>query len=141
MEVMDEHDCQGSSCKCADPYGKAKQCNIEDCDKPVVGRGWCKKHYERWRRYRDPLFTPRPFNGSIPGAGRGHRDSPSKLTAEEYLAQLERETDASIRRDLALYGEVRRWPRRTQGDTFTGHGRHERLEELEALENPPGIVT
>jgi hypothetical protein len=136
-----DHNCQGASCKCADPYGVPKLCSIEDCDNPRVGRGWCRKHYRRWQRHGDPLFTPSsPFGGSIPGAGRGRKDNPRKLSAEEYQDQLERETEASIRRDLALYGEVRRWPSRKHGDTFTGHSRHERLEELEALENPPGIV-
>lgn len=30
-------------------------CTIEGCDKPVKARGWCIKHYTRWKRYRDPL--------------------------------------------------------------------------------------
>lgn len=25
-----------------------KQCVIEGCSKPVVARGWCRKHYNRW---------------------------------------------------------------------------------------------
>ncbi len=24
------------------------QCSIPDCDKPTVGRGWCRRHYRRW---------------------------------------------------------------------------------------------
>ena len=24
------------------------QCSIPDCDKPTVGRGWCRRHYHRW---------------------------------------------------------------------------------------------
>jgi len=30
-------------------------CVIEECGKPVNGRGWCYTHYARWRRYGDPL--------------------------------------------------------------------------------------
>ena len=32
-----------------------KQCAIEECDKPVKGRGWCNTHWKRWRKYGDPL--------------------------------------------------------------------------------------
>lgn len=31
-----------------------KTCSIEDCDGPVVGWGWCRAHYKRWRRYGSP---------------------------------------------------------------------------------------
>lgn len=30
-------------------------CSIPDCDKPVVARGWCINHYNRWRHHSDPL--------------------------------------------------------------------------------------
>lgn len=33
---------------------------IEDgrpCEKPVIARGWCRMHYNRWRRNGDPLIT------------------------------------------------------------------------------------
>lgn len=30
-------------------------CVIEGCDSPVAGRGWCRMHYMRWRRWGDPL--------------------------------------------------------------------------------------
>ena len=31
-----------------------KLCSIEGCEKPVHNiRGWCSKHYQRWRRYGD----------------------------------------------------------------------------------------
>lgn len=29
-------------------------CSVEDCDNPARGRGWCPKHYARWRRNGDP---------------------------------------------------------------------------------------
>lgn len=29
-------------------------CSIEECGGKVLARGWCGKHYERWRRYGDP---------------------------------------------------------------------------------------
>lgn len=34
-------------------------CTITDCTKPVLARGWCVNHYDRWRRLGDPNATPR----------------------------------------------------------------------------------
>lgn len=31
-----------------------KSCSIDGCDKAVLARGWCPKHYKRWRYYADP---------------------------------------------------------------------------------------
>lgn len=36
-------------------------CTIPDCGKPVVGRGWCSKHYAAWRNYGDPLHSTRRY--------------------------------------------------------------------------------
>lgn len=33
------------------------ECSIDGCGLPVAGRGWCTKHWTRWRRYGDPNFT------------------------------------------------------------------------------------
>jgi hypothetical protein len=58
------------------------------------------------------------FSGSIAGTNgkpgpqsqpRHPGDKPLSVSGEEYLALLWRETDASIRLDLAKYGEIRRW--------------------------------
>lgn len=34
-----------------------KVCKINGCKDKIVARGWCNKHYKRWKRYDDPLFT------------------------------------------------------------------------------------
>src|SRR5688572_22785655 len=36
-------------------YKKLKVCDIEGCDNNHFGRGYCEKHYNRWRRHGDPL--------------------------------------------------------------------------------------
>jgi hypothetical protein len=40
------------------PLGRPP-CTIEGCDKPNVGRGWCSKHWTRWKRYGDPEYRIR----------------------------------------------------------------------------------
>lgn len=30
-------------------------CSIDGCDNRIEARGWCNRHYLRWRRYGDPL--------------------------------------------------------------------------------------
>jgi hypothetical protein len=36
-------------------------CSIVDCERPVVARGWCSMHWQRWRRHGDPLVVlPHP---------------------------------------------------------------------------------
>ena len=32
-----------------------KTCTIDECGKPHLARGWCSAHYDKWRKYGDPL--------------------------------------------------------------------------------------
>jgi hypothetical protein len=34
--------------------GTPRTCSINGCEDPVKGRGWCAKHYKRWRTHGDP---------------------------------------------------------------------------------------
>lgn len=52
-------------------------CSIAGCDKPTVGRGWCRKHYGRWHRHGDPLYVTPPTAPTerlcdIEGCGQPH---------------------------------------------------------------------
>ncbi|MGP5098368.1 HNH endonuclease [Brachybacterium alimentarium] len=40
----------------------AESCSIEGCGTKRYARGWCEKHYTRWRRNGDPNVTQRHFN-------------------------------------------------------------------------------
>lgn len=40
-----------------------RMCSIPGCSKVLLARGWCGKHYERWRRHGDPNYTERPTWG------------------------------------------------------------------------------
>lgn len=34
-------------------------CQVTGCDTQPVARGWCEKHYRRWKKHGDPLMTLR----------------------------------------------------------------------------------
>lgn len=38
-----------------------ENCTIEDCEGAKYGRGWCKRHWQRWYRRGDPL-AGRPYH-------------------------------------------------------------------------------
>jgi hypothetical protein len=91
-EIEAHERCAGASCSCNDPYAKPKQ-----------------------RQFRAEVT---PFSGPIAGTkgvsstrteGKRHSgDRPLSPAGEEFLAKLWRETESSLRYDLAKYGEVRR---------------------------------
>lgn len=35
-------------------------CSVSGCDKKVLARGWCRKHYWRWKNHGDPLRPRAP---------------------------------------------------------------------------------
>jgi hypothetical protein len=38
-----------------------KKCTIDSCDRNPLSRGWCQRHYSKWRLYGDPLAgRPKP---------------------------------------------------------------------------------
>lgn len=56
-----------------------QRCSVGDCTRGVYARGWCSKHYARWRAHGDPSMvkqprTPRPADGlcTIPGCSRDY---------------------------------------------------------------------
>ena len=46
------------------------ECKIEACDTPSKVRGWCSKHYMRWRRYGHTIRKEYPKICSIENCGR-----------------------------------------------------------------------
>lgn len=39
-----------------------KICSVNGCDQRMLARGWCKRHYERWKRNGDPVAPGGPRN-------------------------------------------------------------------------------
>ena len=39
-------------------------CSIPECGRKVVGRGWCSRHWQRWKNHGDPLARlNKPWDG------------------------------------------------------------------------------
>lgn len=36
-------------------------CTVEGCERQHAARGWCQKHYARWRKHGDPLAVGVPY--------------------------------------------------------------------------------
>lgn len=34
-----------------------KVCSIADCDRPLIARSYCGRHYQRWRKHGDPEYV------------------------------------------------------------------------------------
>lgn len=45
-----------------------RTCSVDGCDDPHLARGWCRTHYQRWRKHGDPL-APSPRGSRV-----GHCD-------------------------------------------------------------------
>lgn len=37
---------------------RRSRCSVEGCGLTAHARGWCSKHYNRWRKHGDALWTP-----------------------------------------------------------------------------------
>lgn len=38
-----------------------RACSVNGCGAPLLARGWCKRHYDRWRRHGDPHICLKPM--------------------------------------------------------------------------------
>lgn len=52
--------------------GIMKICKAEDCGKDAIAKGFCNKHYRRFKKHGDPLYKKELRICSIEGCGRKH---------------------------------------------------------------------
>jgi hypothetical protein len=51
-------------------------CSVDECHGPVVARGWCAKHYCRWKSSGDPLIVRKRQPGPVKACSEGDCGKP-----------------------------------------------------------------
>ena len=70
-----------------------RTCSVRDCDEPTEARGFCVKHYSRWRRRGDPLKVGRETQSTTYGAVHQRINRVFPRTGRcEYCGQRQRRT-------------------------------------------------
>lgn len=66
-----------------------KFCSIEGCQTGVTSLGYCSKHYQRFSRYGDPLFTKiERYKGPCSVAGCKNKSVSKKLCGAHYSKMM-----------------------------------------------------
>lgn len=60
-----------------------RKCSIQGCTNTPHSRGWCGKHYTRWRKWGDPEYLPPP----------GRRRRTPEESAEVFWAKVDKAGD------------------------------------------------
>ena len=76
-------------------------CSIPDCARPAVTRGWCARHYQRWRQTGDPLHGS-PVKPKPRGPGR----PPAQPRPQIRMTSLADEPPAKLRRLLRAARDI-----------------------------------
>src|SRR4051812_41783929 len=82
-----------------------RTCSIDGCENRHEARGWCCKHYDRWKRHGDPLHEPShpmtPGGYTVNKYGyirvtipRGHIWRPRKQAFQHRLVLLDKMVQA-----------------------------------------------
>lgn len=61
-----------------------RTCSIEGCDAPFLARGFCSKHYQRWKVHGDPLGSASPRFIPCSVAGCDERANARGLCGKHY---------------------------------------------------------
>ena len=84
-------------------------CIISGCDKPVVGRGWCARHYAIWRKYGDPLHTVRKYDRRGKCSTDGCEDQAKRNgLCHKHATRMERHGTTIDPRERRFWAQVKR---------------------------------
>lgn len=79
-----------------------KACSVDDCKREYYGKGFCSKHYQRWRKYNDPNTVKtktRKFHDSIcEVVDCGRKQYCRAMCATHYNRYLNGDTSLEIRK-------------------------------------------
>lgn len=69
----------------------AGDCSVDDCDRKVIARGWCKTHWQRWRdgRQIDAPLRRSPGTGHLSATGYVYMAGrlQHRIVMEEHLGR------------------------------------------------------
>ena len=99
-------------------------CTVEDCYRPAVARGWCTRHWRRWRQAGDPVAPTanKPWTTeddrllleARPVRRKNTRASAGATPLQKVAEKLGRTYGACIHRRKVLLDQVRADHRRRQ---------------------------
>lgn len=69
-------------------------CTVPGCTGVHEARGYCQKHYRRWKRHGDPNHQPTPRSCTIPDCDRPHR---ARGWCDTHYAAWKRNGDPTTR--------------------------------------------
>lgn len=85
-------------------------CSVGDCTDPLYCKGYCRIHYNRWRKHGDPLYVGKPGRAAqsctIPECGEPRR---TKGLCDKHRKRLERNGDPLALKRLRGQGDEARW--------------------------------
>jgi hypothetical protein len=105
-------------------------CTIKDCGKPVVGRGWCAKHYATWQKYSDPFHETRRYvRQSARCAHQGCDEKPKRRGyCEKHVRRQIKHGETTDPRERRFWAQIDRrgpeecWPWLGYVHPKTGYG-------------------
>jgi hypothetical protein len=79
--------------------GSSSVCSVEDCEREIQARGWCRLHYQRWYRRGDPLAVPQSKHLVLPNSLRANEaGARAAAAAQDALASTTNPVNRTVLR-------------------------------------------
>lgn len=95
-----------------------RTCSVDGCDREFDAKGYCSKHYARWRRYGSPMGPGCKICGAEAAEGRSAycSDACAALGAEAIWRRSWEKAKGSPERKAQVAAASRRYYERIRGD-------------------------